>query len=244
MKFTTVRVVDLESTGLDPKKDDARVCELGFTDVVYSIATSSWVVEETFSTLVNPGHRIPPEMSGVHGITDDMVDGSPTFSQAMQMILDNPNGVVLCAHRAGFEKQFITVPAAWLDTWKIAVHLAPKAPNYKQGTLRYYLKLDVDPVRAAPAHRAGPDSYVCATLVRRMLMSGKMTIDEMIDFSSRPVILNRLFFGKHEGEPLEAVPTHYLRWILDEEKHEPFDEDTVATARYHINQRQTQESAR
>lgn len=240
VNFNVVRCVDVETTGLDPTKDDARVCELGFTDVVYSIANSVWDIDETFSTLVNPMGPIPPAMSGIHNITRDMVHDAPTFSNAMLMLLDDPTGVVLCAHNAAFERQFITTPAAWIDTFKVAVHLAPTAPDFKQGTLRYWLRLDVDPARALPAHRAGPDSYVCAALVKRML--AKLSIEEMIDISSRPAILPCLFFGMHAKKPMDEVPTGYLRWIVDEEKHEPFDEDTMATARYHLKKRQTQGS--
>lgn len=235
MKFTTVKCVDVESTGLDPSKDDARVCELGFTDVVFNQETSLWEIDETFSVLVNPLCPIPSTMSGVHNITTDMVKDAPPFSSAAKALLHNPNGVVFCAHRASFERQFITFPAPWICTWKVAVHLAPTAPDYKLGTLRYWLRLDADPTRSSPVHRAGPDSFVCAALVHRMLK--KISIEEMVDVSSRPAILPRLFFGKHSGQPLEDVPTGYLHWIVENITD---DEDVLATARHHLELRKPQ----
>lgn len=236
-----LRCVDFECSGMDPEKDGARVIEIGWVDVARQ-TDGSWAMGPTEEILVDPQHRIPPETSGIHHITDDMVTGCPTFSVAATELMVNASGVVFCAHNAAYEKKFFTVPAQWIDTYRVAYHLAPKAPNHKLQTLRYFLKLELERDRSFPCHRAGPDAYVGAALLLRMLK--KLTVEEMIEISSKPIIFQKLGFGMHADKPLEAVPTGYLRWILDREKHEGFDEDVEATARYHINQRQTQESAR
>lgn len=242
--FKIIRCVDVETTGEDPAKDGAEVCEIGWCDLLRG--NSSWEIEPSGprSMLVKPTKPIPAITSAIHHIVDVDVEGAPPFSTAAQALFKDAADVVLCAHNARFERMFITTPATWICSYKCAVMLAPNAPKHKLQVLRYWLKLLVNEEWAHPPHRAGADAYVSAVLMQRMLKSGKMTLEQMIDLADRPIILPRLHFGKHEGEPLEAVPTGYLRWILDRDKHEGFDEDVEATARYHINQRQTQESAR
>lgn len=234
-----IRCIDVETTGEDPAKDDAAVCELGWCDLVRDIQTSgTWAIRPPRSMLIDPKRPIPPQMSAIHHITNEMVQGEPTLAQALPILLKDAGSVVLCAHNARFEQKFITTPAPWICTYKVGVMLAPMAPAYKLQVLRYWLKLDVDPDLARDPHRAGCDAYIAAVLMKRML--AKMTIAEMVDLSARPIILPKLHFGKHEGEPVDQVPSHYWRWILDEEKHDPFDEDTVATARHYLKKSQKQ----
>jgi uncharacterized protein (DUF3820 family) len=37
--------------------------------------------------------------------------------------------------------------------------------------------------------------------------------DKMMDISSKPILLNRMFFGKHKGEFLRDIPKNYLKWL-------------------------------
>lgn len=234
-----IRVVDFETTGLDPK-DGARVCEIGWTDV-YRMDDESWVIGKTYSSLVDPQCHIPSNMSAVHDITDEDIEFEkpPLFSEIAKRILDDASGVALCAHNSRFEQKFFTVPAPWIDTYRVALTLAPKAPGHKLGELRYWLKLDVNKARAQPAHRAGPDTYICAALLVRMLK--KMSVQDMLEVSSRPAILTYFNFGKHAMEPIEDIETGYLHWVVDNRKD---DEDIVATARHHLELRSPQKSMR
>lgn len=34
-----------------------------------------------------------------------------------------------------------------------------------------------------------------------------------MDISSKPVLLSRLFFGKHKGERFRDIPVDYLMWL-------------------------------
>jgi exodeoxyribonuclease X len=238
--ISIIRCLDFESTGLDPKVDDARVCEIGITDVV-ALPTNSpkdciqWAIGPTRTVLVDPGHHIPAALSAVHHITDADVAGAPKWVEAAKMILEDASEVCLCAHHNRFEQKFFTVPAPWIDTYRVALHLAPQAPEYKLQTLRYWLKLDANKDRASPPHRAGPDTYVTALLVQRML--AKLNVAQMIKISSNPAILTKFTFGKHAMRPIENIPTGYLHWVLDNITD---DEDVIATARHHLRLRNPQ----
>lgn len=67
----TVVVLDTETTGLD---DDARI-----VDIAVTTATG----EVLLDTLVNPGEPIPASATAIHGITDAMVAGAPSFAEVL-----------------------------------------------------------------------------------------------------------------------------------------------------------------
>jgi len=246
-----IRSVDFETTGMDPAVD--RVVEIGYTDIrwVETVGANPdwnpndpkspttiplggrWIVERPRTELIDPQRKIPPQASGVHHITDNMVAGKPTFSQAAPCLLTG--GPILCAHNAAFEKKWFTTPAQWICTWKGAVVLAPHAPEHKLQTLRYWLKLDLDVDEADPPHRAGPDSYVAAHLLVRMLT--KLSVDELIAIEPHPVILPRFRFGEHQGKPIDDIPSSYLEWML-RANNPPFNEDERATATHHLKLRE------
>lgn len=229
-----VRCVDFETTGLEPP--DAAVCEIGWTDV-YQLppdahGVQAWGVSPPKSVLVNPGHRIPPAMSALHHIVDADVRLALFFDDAMTPLLHDEHDeltVAFCAHNAKFERQFFANKLPWICSYKVAIHLAPDAPAHNLQTLRYWLNLAVNKDMAAPPHRAGPDSYVGAHLLARMLP--KLTVDQMIEISSRPAILPKFHFGKYNDCPLANVPSDYLDWIV---RQKDMDEDVVFTARHHL----------
>jgi len=74
MSTTTFAVVDVETTGLDPKLD--RVVE------VACLRVCAGKIVERFSSRVNPGRTIPARASDGHGIYDRDVAHAPTGSRS------------------------------------------------------------------------------------------------------------------------------------------------------------------
>lgn len=64
---------DLETTGVDPEND--RIVQVALIRVEPDGS------RRTYEALVDPGRPIPPAATAVHGITDAMVKGKPTFAQ-------------------------------------------------------------------------------------------------------------------------------------------------------------------
>lgn len=73
-------VIDTETTGLSARSDG--IVELSAIRFEEFHPVAGW------TTLVNPGRRIPPEASAVNNITDAMVSGAPTIDQVAQSFLD------------------------------------------------------------------------------------------------------------------------------------------------------------
>ena len=93
-------VFDLETTGLNPATD--RIIEIS------AVKVKKGKVEERFSTLVNPGRRIPAAASQVNGITDEMVKDAPAIKDALEQFLAFIGGEVLVGHNIHtFDMKFL-----------------------------------------------------------------------------------------------------------------------------------------
>lgn len=228
---TRIRVIDTETTGLDP--ETSAVCEIGWTDIVFW--NGKWVPTVPHARLVNPEMPMPPDACAVHHITDAMVKDEPALPQVLSRwnILD-PEIEVFGVQNVNFDSKFIHIedPQQWVCAYRCAVRLAPKATRHSNQFMRYWLKLEVDPALAEPPHRAGPDSYITAHVLARML-NKPHKLEDLITVTKEPVVLPRFTFGKHAMQNLSEVPSSYLHWIMSAD----MDPDVKSTAEYHLNAR-------
>jgi len=107
-KQQTVYAVDCETTGLDAATD--RIVELSIIKVdgaIDFLPTPNDPVDG-FNHLINPGRPIPPETTAIHGITDEMVAKSPSFSSLADLVYERMKGAhVIIAYNARFDLGFI-----------------------------------------------------------------------------------------------------------------------------------------
>lgn len=221
------RVLDFESTGL-PDNPDATLCEAGFVDL--DLTDQTFPLGRTWSTLINPGCPIPPETMAVHHITDSDVADAPTIRQALDAI-DAGMGAadVYVAHHADFEKHFYGRDVLWIDTWKCALRAWPEAPAHSNQVLRYWLGLDLDLARATPPHRALPDAYVTAHILRKLLQL--RPVDRLVQISTEPGFLTKVHLGKHKGKTFKEVAAAdpgYLSWIVEKSDMGPDEKFSAA----------------
>lgn len=92
-------IIDLETTGTDPTRD--RVTEVAILLVDDGVLVGEW------SSLVNPGVPIPPEIQALTGIRDDMVRSAPTFAELAGEVMSRLHDRVFVAHNARFDYGFI-----------------------------------------------------------------------------------------------------------------------------------------
>lgn len=148
-------VLDTETTGLSPKYG-GRVCEVAVVTLKGGRETGRW------STLLDPQCRIDPGAMAIHGITQAMVAGQPTFAEAVTELDGLLHGAVLVAHNAPFDVSFLNseytrigrvMPAVpVLCTLKLARRHF-KFPSNKLGTIAAELG-----VGQSVAHRALADT--------------------------------------------------------------------------------------
>jgi DNA polymerase-3 subunit epsilon len=148
--------VDLETTGATATHD--RITEIGIIEVNRGRVISEW------STLVNPGMRIPPMIQALTGITNEMVALAPAFDDIQREVLQRLEGKLFIAHNARFDYGFlknefrrcgVSFSARVLCTVKLSRKLYPQHARHNLDTLLQRHALDCD-----ARHRALGDAKV------------------------------------------------------------------------------------
>lgn len=230
-----IRCIDFETTGEPTPDDKQAICEAGYADI--DGEPGCWQITDTWSSLCRPGRPMPPEASGVHHITDgDLADAPAPDYCYLKLGEGGPD--IYVAHKADFEQHFFSGgDSRWICTYKVSLRLWPDAPTFSLQGLRYFLDLPVIRELASPAHRAGPDSYIGAHLMARILSDARVSIDDMVRWSAGPALLPKIMIGEHRGKPWSQVPTHYLEWIVGPKN--KLERDIKANARHELKLRET-----
>lgn len=236
-----IRVVDLETTGFEPPA--AEVCQIGWVDLEAGHdllgGPADWRISNNpFGDLfVRTARPIPPETSAIHHIIDEDLFGACSWPEAAASLGFSAVPITaFAAHNAKFERQFITDELAsglpWVCTYKCALRLWPEAPSHSNQALRYWRRPE-GLIReiANVAHRAMPDAYVTAFLLRDML--GTTPLETLIQWTGEPALQVRCGFGKHRGVLWTEVDEGFLHWVADRD----FDEDVLFTVRHEIERR-------
>src|SRR5712672_2280988 len=95
-------VLDVETTGLDAKTDE--VTELAMVKFSYLPNGRIGHVIDTFAALNEPTNPIPPEITALTGITNEMVAGQHIDPAAVSSFVADAN--VIIAHNANFDRRF------------------------------------------------------------------------------------------------------------------------------------------
>ena len=100
----TLLVLDTETTGLNAARD--KVVELALLRVTVDLATGEPVgAVQVYDGLEDPGMPMPPEITVITGITDDMLRGQALDEARVLAMLEGADLVV--AHNAGFDRPFV-----------------------------------------------------------------------------------------------------------------------------------------
>ncbi len=143
--------VDLETTGTGAASD--AITEVGIVRVDgHPDGTGEPAVTE-WSTLVNPGVPIPPEIQALTGITNEMVRDAPKFARIADEVAVRTAGAVFIAHNARFDYGFLKHAFARLErrftarvlcTVRLSRRLFPDEPRHNLDSViaRHALPLD------------------------------------------------------------------------------------------------------
>lgn len=224
------RVIDLETTGT--VEDKERGIRVGVVEIGYTDVTDEMEIGETYSAYVDSGIPIPPEAQAVHHISDADVSGAMNYMQACQTLMSGmEQGDIFVAHNAPFEQAFFGGGHhSWICTYRCAQHVWDDVQNYSNQVLRYWLGLDAkmqDVSRSMPPHRAGPDTYVTAHLLVRILQ--ERTAEELVKLTrTMPLIKKVPFNGEHRGKLFSELDEGMLEWITKKD----FSPEIMNTARH------------
>lgn len=158
-------IVDIETTG--GYAENHRITEVAifFHDGIQ--------VTDTFHTLINPGRNIPYYITGLTGITTEMVLDSPRFEEIADEIFKRLEGKIFVAHNAHFDysflkKEFEQVGINWqsrkLCTVRLSRKIIPGLRSYGLGSLAESLGIEI-----TNRHRAGGDAAATVKIFDQLL---------------------------------------------------------------------------
>ena len=93
-------VIDVETTGLSPSKNE--IIELS------AIKFEEWEPVSKFQTLIKPKHPIPEEITKINGISQAMVENSPSIHQVMASFIEYiGDKSTIIGHNLLFDMKFL-----------------------------------------------------------------------------------------------------------------------------------------
>ncbi len=165
-------VIDIESTG-----GNARFEKI--TEIAIFIHDGEKIVQE-YSSLINPEKNIPPFISRLTGITDEMVSSAPKFYEVAKDIVALTEGKIIVAHNAHFDVGFIreefkslgyNFHRSMLCTVKLSRKLIPGHRSYSLGNICEKLGISNE-----ARHRARGDAFATTQLFDVLLSKDKSGI--------------------------------------------------------------------
>jgi len=153
-------IVDIETTG--GYADNHRVTEIA----VYH--HDGMQITDSFQTLINPGRRVPDFITGLTGITNEMVMSAPSFDELAKEIYGWLKDRIFVAHNAHFDysflkKEFDDAGIQWapkkLCTVRLGRKIIPGLDSYSLGRLAESLG-----IRILDRHRAAGDAEATAKI--------------------------------------------------------------------------------
>jgi len=158
-------VVDIETTGGQPSGN-------GITEISILVHDGLKIIDE-YETLINPDQHIPDYIQALTGISNEMVENAPLFSEVASRIYDMLHNKIFVAHNVNFDFSFLKHQLAQsgyqlqskkLCTVRMSRKLLPGHASYSLGKLCSALKINLN-----NRHRAGGDAAATAILLTMLL---------------------------------------------------------------------------
>lgn len=163
-------VFDFETTGMSYNFGD-KIVEAAF--VKYSL--SDGIIDE-FTTLINPGIRIPYDASMVHGIFDRDVNKAPDFASFVHNILNFIDKTILVGHNVYFDLAFLRGEMSPFGIELKSPYLCTMGfPGFYGGKTKQKLGSICanSGIRLTNAHTALADTKATAELLQAHILSAK-----------------------------------------------------------------------
>jgi len=174
LEFLKYAIIDIETTGGSPKTEK-------ITEIAIFIHDGEKVIDE-YETLINPEMYIPPYITGLTGITNEMVAAAPKFFEVAKKIVEITEDTVFVAHNANFDYSFVKqefknlgfgYERKTLDTVRLSRKLIPGHASYSLGKICDDLGIVIN-----GRHRAAGDALATVKLFE-ILLSKNEAFDEL-----------------------------------------------------------------
>ena len=156
--------IDLETTGLNPKRD--RIIEIG------AVKLRNGQIVETFQQLIDPKQKLEERVELLTGITSKELEGQPTIQEVLPELQEFLGEDVLLGHRVLFDYSFlkrmftnekISFERKGIDTLKLARQFVTDCESKKLDSLCQHYHIDLQ------AHRALNDARATVELYQKLV---------------------------------------------------------------------------
>lgn len=200
----TFVALDIETTGLDPKRD--RIIEIG----------AAWIekgeVIKTFESFVNPRRHITDFVTELTGIQNEMLENAPDMEEVMEAFLAFCGEQIILGHHVIFDYSFLKRNAlkigheferSGIDTLRIAREYLPNLEKRSLEALCMYYQ-----IKNPAAHRALFDALAAAELYQK-LADEFYQIDAKGVFEPQP-----LLYKVKKESPITLSQLKYLKELI------------------------------
>ena len=220
---------DLETTGTDNVKD--RIVELAFIKILPDGKRDKFVKR------INPGISIPPEVTAIHGISDEDVKNCPTFKLIAHQLYDWMKGCDLGGYNSSkfdlplLAEEFLRVginvdftERHMIDVQQIFFKMEARTLS---AAYSFYCKKELTNAHSAEADIDATIEVLEAQLNRYDTLGTEVPAlhqfthtDEYVDYARRIVMKDGhpvFNFGKHKGRRVEDIFTaepQYYDWMM------------------------------
>lgn len=166
--------LDLETTGLDARAD--AIIEIG------AVRFEGNRIADEFTTLINPGKHIPEFITGLTGISDEMVRQAPHIRDVIDELVSFIGDAPILGHNIQFDLSFLKKYNPFklnetIDTYELAAVLIPSASRYNLGALGQQLGIPL-----SATHRALDDARVTAAAFQKLFTQARdLPVDLLIE---------------------------------------------------------------
>lgn len=202
--------VDVETTGLDPQKDE--IIELAMVPFTYGRDGRIFEILDAYQQFQEPSAPISPAITAITGITDEMVAGHRIDAEAVGRFAGG--AALVLAHNAAFDRKFVerlsdvfvTKPWACSMTqvnWSDEGHEGTKLAYLAAGAGFYYDR-----------HRAENDCRAAIELLASPLpTSGALAMTRLLDAARQPSW--RIWAENSPFDLKDALKARGYRWNGD-----------------------------
>lgn len=220
---------DLETTGTDNVKD--RIVELAFVKILPDGKRDKFVKR------INPGIPIPPEVTAIHGISDEDVKNCPTFKLIAHQLYDWMKGCDLGGYNSSkfdlplLAEEFLRVginvdftERHMIDVQQIFFKMEARTLS---AAYSFYCKKELTNAHSAEADIDATIEVLEAQLNRYETLGTEVPAlhqfthtDEYVDYARRIVMKDGhpvFNFGKHKGRRVEDIfnaEPQYYDWMM------------------------------
>ena len=155
-------VVDIETTGLDPQSNE--IIEIS------ALKYEQNVLIDSYHTLVHPNESISAFITGLTGITNEMVKNAPDISECIHDFYSFVKNEVIVGYNINFDLNFLydnlkvctneILSNNYLDVLLLIRRVYPSLSSHRQTAVAEYLGINIQ-----GAHRAEKDCMICQAIL-------------------------------------------------------------------------------